>query len=249
MTGAASNTRHQHVAFSGGGIYFFWQLGVAKFLGEEYDTTRIAFSGTSCGALCATLTACGVDPYLTVQTAYRLSLDNDLWNRPLGLAGIWGRLILEWLQDLLPEDAGAVCRSRVQIVVTELPNLRQTAVHDFHDKEDLIAVNMASIHVPVFLDWRLTASCRGKRCVDGSLPNLVLKRRGEAAEDFPVDDECIYIDHSLDERLELESFGFLKLREYEEVLHMMDLGYSFAQRLESAGVFDDLPIKKPVDTI
>jgi len=52
-----------------------------------------------------------------------------------------------------------------------------------------------------------------------------------------------------DERLELESFGFLKLREYEEVLHMMDLGYSFAQRLESAGVFDDLPIKKPVDTI
>ena len=59
-------------------------IGVAKYLLNNYDLSRVEMSGTSCGALCATLTACGVDPHEIVQSAYELSLENDLWSRPLG---------------------------------------------------------------------------------------------------------------------------------------------------------------------
>ena len=37
------------------------------------------------------------------------------------------------------------------------------------------------------------------------------------------------------------NFGFLKLREYEEVLKMMDLGYDFARQQDADGVFTGLP--------
>lgn len=43
------------------------------------------------------------------------------------------------------------------------------AVSDFGSREDLIAANMASVHVPYFLDGRLTRAYRGAPCVDGSL--------------------------------------------------------------------------------
>eukprot|EP00192_Tetraselmis_astigmatica_P011642 CAMPEP_0117652240 /NCGR_PEP_ID=MMETSP0804-20121206/2521_1 /TAXON_ID=1074897 /ORGANISM="Tetraselmis astigmatica, Strain CCMP880" /LENGTH=361 /DNA_ID=CAMNT_0005458273 /DNA_START=92 /DNA_END=1177 /DNA_ORIENTATION=+ len=231
------------IYFAGGGIYFFWQLGVAKYLGQRFDLSRTPMSGTSCGALCATLAACGVDPERALQTAYQLSLEADLWDRPLGLAGIWGRLILEWMEELLPEEAAEMCRDRVEIMVTELPSLQQTPVADFKNKDDLIAVNMASIHVPIFLDWRFTRECRGKQCVDGSLPDVVF-RRASPTGSGSVDNEDtnqIVISHVMDDSLRLEEFGFLKLREYEEVVHMMDLGYRFAQDLEASGAFIGLP--------
>ena len=40
----------------------------------------------------------------------RLSMEADLWNKRLGLLGIWGRLIRQWLQEILPEDAD--CRAQ-----------------------------------------------------------------------------------------------------------------------------------------
>lgn len=43
-----------------------------------------------------------------------------------------------------------------------------------------------------------------------------------------------------DEQLQLEDFGFLKLREYSEVEHMMELGYRFAEKLELNGAFEML---------
>ncbi len=50
-----------------------------------------------------------------------------------------------------------------------------------------------------------------------------------------------------DERLNVESFGFLKLQKYDEVLNMMDLGFTFAERLRLEGGFEGLP-ERPVDT-
>lgn len=60
--------------------------GVSKFLGTRYDLSRVDMMGTSCGALSATLTACGVNPDRTLRSAYDLSLEANLWDRPLGVA-------------------------------------------------------------------------------------------------------------------------------------------------------------------
>jgi hypothetical protein len=62
--------------------------------------------------------------------------------------------------------------------VTQLPFCNQVSISDFADKQDLINVAMASAHVPLFLDWKMSRPCRGVQCVDGSFP------------DFFINDNC-----------------------------------------------------------
>jgi hypothetical protein len=50
--------------------------------------------------------------------------------------------------------------------------LAQLGISDFQSKKDLINACMASSHVPFFLDFKLTRSCRGRQCVDGSFPDF-----------------------------------------------------------------------------
>lgn len=40
---------------------------------------------------------------------------NGLYERPWGAAGIWGKLVRQWLQDLLPHDAAQRCHQRVRL--------------------------------------------------------------------------------------------------------------------------------------
>ena len=46
--------------------------------------------------------------------------------------------LVQWLDELLPEDAAERCRGRVRLVVTEVPSLRLRYLEDFESKEDLI---------------------------------------------------------------------------------------------------------------
>ena len=79
---------------------------------------------TSCvraGALAATLAACDVDMDLALERALALceetgALERGAW----GLYGIWGGVIRQWLDELLPEDAAQRCDGRVELLVTAL---------------------------------------------------------------------------------------------------------------------------------
>jgi hypothetical protein len=35
----------------------------------------------------------------------RLAKEYQIWDRPQGLMGIWGKIIREWLDEILPENA------------------------------------------------------------------------------------------------------------------------------------------------
>ena len=48
---------------------------------------------------------------------------------------------LQWLDELLPDDAAELCRGRVRLVVTEVPSLRLRYLEDFESKQDLIDAN------------------------------------------------------------------------------------------------------------
>ncbi len=67
--------------------------GALKFLAEQFDLTRVPMVGASAGSMAAVLAACGVSADTTLQTAYEMSLKHNIWERPLGLLGIWGSLI------------------------------------------------------------------------------------------------------------------------------------------------------------
>lgn len=81
-----------------------------KFLAEHYDVTRIPMAGASGGALAAVLAACGVSADAAFQRAYDMSVEHNIWERPVGLVGVWGQHIEQWLNDLLPDDAAERCR-------------------------------------------------------------------------------------------------------------------------------------------
>lgn len=51
-------------------------------------------------------------------------------------------------------------------------SLLQVWIEDFADRHDLINTCMASAHVPVLLDLKLSRPCRGAACVDGSFPDF-----------------------------------------------------------------------------
>lgn len=59
------------------------------------------------------------------ETAYRLALENKIWDKPMGLMGSWGGVIESWLHDLLPADAAQRCSGGLGVIVTELPSCRQ----------------------------------------------------------------------------------------------------------------------------
>lgn len=235
------------LSWAGAGIFFFWQLGAMKWLAERYDLTKVPMVGASGGALAAVLGGCGIDADTILERAYDLSVKNNIWDRPLGLVGVWGSLIEQWLDDLLPDNAAELCRGRIGIVVTEVPSLRQVAITDFKDKADLINVAMTSSHVPMFLDLKMTRRCRGVHCFDGSVPDFL----NNANCDLLVDGGgAVLFDYFEDPFLVRRGrMDMLELKSFDEVQRLMQFGYEYAGRLHSHGAFDKFDTAKVKKTI
>jgi predicted acylesterase/phospholipase RssA len=87
--------------------------------------------GSSAGALLSILAACQVDVTRAVTLAHELCVRYKVLQRPLGLAGVWGGLVREWLRELLPADAAEKCNGRVTVVVTQLPWLTTHTITTF----------------------------------------------------------------------------------------------------------------------
>lgn len=143
-----------------------------KYLSENYDLSQADLVGASAGGLVSTLAACGVDTDAAVKAAYRISVENNVVSRPGGLAGIWGGLVRQWLDELLPANAAELCHGRVRLIATEVPSLRLCYLSDFESKEDLIEANMASVHIPVRKLAGRVCSCRCCCCCPSTPPRL-----------------------------------------------------------------------------
>jgi hypothetical protein len=73
--------------------------------GYNLSSHNTLVSGASAGALSATLAKTGVNPYDATTLALSMSEDAGIWDRPSGLQGVWGNIIRDWLERLLPADA------------------------------------------------------------------------------------------------------------------------------------------------
>ncbi|PNH11898.1 Patatin-like phospholipase domain-containing protein 1 [Tetrabaena socialis] len=232
------------LSWAGAGIFFFWQLGAMKFLSERYDLTRVPMAGASGGALASVLAACGVPADEVLQRAYDLSVKYGIWERPLGLVGVWGSLIEQWLDDLLPDDAAERCRGKITIIVTTLPNMAQVGISDFKDKKDLITAAMASSHIPMLLDLKFARLCRGKYCVDGSFPDFFYNDNSDLLK---AGGSAVIFDYFNDAKLVRKGrMDMLSLKKYEEVKHIMQLGYEYAAQLHQEGHFDHFEVGEVV---
>jgi predicted acylesterase/phospholipase RssA len=147
-----STTTNTNIVFPGGGIFFYHQAGVVNFLREEgYDLSTCTFSGASAGALTATLTATNVDFYVATDLALKMAEEAGVWDRSNGLQGIWGPLIENWLDELLPSSCIESVQDRITLLVTPVPSFGKSKISNFEDRNDLIKCNMASVHLVSFL--------------------------------------------------------------------------------------------------
>ena len=101
-----------------------------------------------------------------------MSDDNNIWERPLGLQGVWGSIIYDWLDTLLPDDADLLVKeevrqllfmrvcdvfdphliscaslSQLHILLTPVPSFGKSIISQFDSRKDLIQANMASVHL------------------------------------------------------------------------------------------------------
>ena len=230
-----------HIIFPGGGIYFYWQAGVATYLRENgYNLEQTSMTGASAGALTATLTATNVDFYQATDLALDLAERSGVWERSSGLQGIWGDMIYQWLHELIePSAVEALEENRLSILVTTFPNvLRKLKVKSFQDKSDLISANMASIHLPWFLNSKLTTEFRGNTVMDGS---FLATPRDYAAHDN-ASRKSIIVDYKMDPKYRDQSLlSFVETVEPSKIRGMLEDGKRYAKQLENEGYFEALP--------
>eukprot|EP00527_Entomoneis_sp_CCMP2396_P001913 CAMPEP_0198153474 /NCGR_PEP_ID=MMETSP1443-20131203/64338_1 /TAXON_ID=186043 /ORGANISM="Entomoneis sp., Strain CCMP2396" /LENGTH=541 /DNA_ID=CAMNT_0043819821 /DNA_START=199 /DNA_END=1821 /DNA_ORIENTATION=- len=225
-----------HLIFPGGGIYFYWQAGVCTYLKENgYDLSQVSMAGASAGALVATLSAANVDFYKATESA--LALVDD-WNRPTGLQGVWGEKVFKWLEELLPENAAQLAmENELTVVLTHMPSWKKVQVRSFTDKKDLIKSNLASAHIPWFMDGFLTNSFRGERYIDGFIPPF----RGPLRSNRP-NAPTIVIDYRMDPCFRFSTpIQTIKLLSRESIWGLLEQGKKFAQTMEDKGILDVIP--------
>ncbi|KAG7671269.1 putative Omega-hydroxyceramide transacylase [Nannochloris sp. 'desiccata'] len=171
---AAGTTTTQQPVFNigGGGVLFWWMAGAIKELchkGPNSLTEHYSLRGASAGALAAVLGACQIDTEDALDLAHKLALENGVFERPLGLVGVWGGMLRTWLHHLLPEDAAERCSGKVQVVVTAVPRLKREIISNFKNKNEVIEACLGSAHVPFLMDGKFAARIKGQRVVDGAL--------------------------------------------------------------------------------
>lgn len=153
------------IHFDGCGAAFPYSVGYALHLLERYvlDQT-VHFSGVSSGGIVAALVAFGVDPLRSIPTAFRLQ--QEAQHRPLGLMGVWRKMLERYYAEILPNDYNYARSTRLHIRVTHW-DFHPRFVRRFDSKGDLIDALMASQHIPFFLDWKPFARYQGSFCFDG----------------------------------------------------------------------------------
>lgn len=204
-------------------------------MAQRYDLDRVHLRGASAGGLAVTLAACGVSALDAAEAAHALSLQRGIFDRPAGLAGVWGGVVRDWLDELLPGDAAARCAGRLKLVVTAVPSLRLSALDCFQTRGELIDACLASAHVPFFLDGRGTARFREGRFVDVSLYDFLWRNNSELLE---AGGDAFVLDYCHDDRLRVGRLDFLKRLDLDGAKALMAAGADYARRQEEAGVLE-----------
>lgn len=221
-------------------------------LSQCYDVQRVPMVGSSGGGLVALLGACEVAPQEAVARAFALCREAGVYERPLGLFGIWRGLVHRWLSDLLPADAPARC-ARVGLVVTQLPYLQPVRLSGWQCRRDLIDAALASAHVPLLLDGRPATRCRGEWVLDGNLHYGWLGREEELV---PTGCPAVVFDPRHDSRLAaaLGARWAACLRSLDggRATELVELGREYGQRVAASGQLDGAGLeefrRQPKDT-
>ena len=246
------NTKHNAIYFTGGGIFFWWQSGFGQYWNEncQNECNNIPLIGASAGSLTAALIACNVDFYDSLDFVLKQAERERLYDRK-SLFLIWGKLIEEWLEYLLPDKLPLQAQENLYIALSPLNVLRVGSrvelVSNFNTKSDLKSALLASCHIPLFLNGKLYTKYKGHRYVDGSLWTFVTNNderirplpRSLSDMDISYSDESIYkCDYEDDEKFAeiRNNMNFVSMASPDGLKEMMQCGYDYAKRQHEGGL-------------
>lgn len=247
-------TNPKSIYFTGAGVFFFWQVGAAKYLKETCVLkSDMPILGASAGSLTGLLLLAGVDFDKATEIALAQSAASGVYNKPTGLAGELGPLLQQWLQTVIPEDMAMETLGNLNVAITpasvvaggvKAPKL----VTNFTSKADVIEAVMASCHVPVFLDGRPTTEYRGESCIDGSFWYFVTKNR-ESGLPLPAGNpaDIYWVDYTDDEDFmnSIEGTNFLSIVTEQGVREMVQAGYNHLKREHFYGRLPMARLQRP----
>ncbi|KAG7361634.1 hypothetical protein IV203_036735 [Nitzschia inconspicua] len=232
-----TETPSPHIIFPGGGIFFYYQAGLVHFLREnKYDLSNCTFAGASAGALTASLTATDVDFYEATDLALSMAAKAGVWDRSSGLQGIWGPMIEDWLDTLLPPSIESI-QGKVTLLVTPVPSFGKTKISHFVDRTDLIQCNIASVHLPWFLNGKWTSNFRNQPHIDGSFLSKTQDYFPPASQSRPT----IVLDWKEDPKMRARGgLDIVEALTPDGIYGLLDQGRVYGKIMEERGIFETL---------
>jgi predicted acylesterase/phospholipase RssA len=227
------------IRFPGGGIFFWWQAGAAAYLSKNCPTGDIPVVGASAGAIAASMLVLNCSFDQGAKLAVDLADSRKVWEAKRGLVGIWGPIVKEFLEVLIPEQPSVDDLARINIIVTpKLIVKGPIMLSQFPSKADLIDAIMASIHIPMVMDGRTWATYRDKHYIDGSFWSWVAGVDGPwPVSDLSRERDVLLVDYKRDERFRkaFPDTSLVQLIKPAELQVMMAYGYSYMEKLDTVG--------------
>ena len=241
------------IYFTGAGVYFFWQVGAAKYL-LELGKVDAPIVGASAGSLTALMLLTGVDFDRAVEVALTKAEEKSVFTKASGLRGELTGLLRDWMKAVLPEDIPTTVLEQLSIALTPPPtnpfkSEPPTLETGFTSREDVIEACLASCHIPWFSNGHPVETYRGVEYIDGSFWYFVTKNRFTGLP-LPACDpqDILWVDYGDDPEF-METIGkesFLFCHSPSMVRSMVEYGYQYMKR---AHYEDRLPCavtEKPV---
>lgn len=254
ITDITSTIAYSAIRFNGGGIFFWYQAGCCQYLLEngfsQHATHKnMKIVGTSAGALSATLLAAEADFSYAAEFAIMQAKRDGILDGSGQLAFVWGPIVKEWLEELITDDGkkNALLHHNTYVTVTPAElckGVKQTLLHDFVSKYDVIEANLASIHIPLFMDKTLCREYRGKKYIDGSFWPFILGQKKvdslgfDLSSQINVDSSDIYtVDWQADDKFAAKvKEDFVSMISPDRLYDMMESGYEFMRQQHLKGV-------------
>lgn len=152
------------IHFSTGGLGIFYQLGVTKYLLENYDFPEsMSYSGISAGSFCAMMLSTKVETKVLdvmIENFVSVATENE--------AGFWSTLNTTTKSAIFTNGEFDV-PERLFIGTCKLfPFPERVFINDFEDASDIVDACLVSSHVP-FLCGTLGLMYRGHLMCDGGV--------------------------------------------------------------------------------
>lgn len=225
-------------------MYFWWQAGASIYLQEKGDLKPdVKVQGGSAGSLTAAMLVTKSNFKDAATFAIMQARRENIWSNPKGLAGVWSDLTEEWLENIIPDTVNAESLSSLHITATPWSLRRPKILNDFVDKSDVIDACMVSVHIPLFMDGKVSRKYKGKKYIDGCFLSYITKGIIRAPTPKGVSKDSIFtVSFHEDEDFMKKSKGnsIVSLITPERLYEMMDAGYEFMRRADEAGKVPDL---------